>query len=132
MAGFNAAEVVEALDFDFTAFNGPKGTIPEPSNKQVKIFFNRMRDTALATRRDAATLDEDELLSDEDAANLALAAFDETSEKHNQDVVNAVVMVCSNIFSYEDLDNLPFRVQNAFMAWLVVQIRPEEATPAGR
>ena len=130
MAGFNAGAVVEALDFDFTAFGGPKGTIPEPSNKQVKVFFNRVRDMSLEMRRSSKDFDEEALVDDAEVAASVLSALDESSEQYNGEMYNSVTMVCSNVFSREDLENLPYRVQNAFMTWLVEQIRPEGSTPA--
>lgn len=130
MAGFNAAEVVEALDFDFTSFDGPKGTIPEPSSKQVKKFFNTVRDISIVIRRGQKDFNEEEIIEDADHAATVLAALDETSEEHNTKMYNNVVMVCSNAFTREQLEALPFRVQNAFITWLTNQISPEAEAPA--
>lgn len=130
MAGFNAAEVVEALDFDFTAFNGPRGTVPEPSSKQVKRFFNTIRDLSIEIRRASKDFDEDAIIEDAEAASIALSALDGASEEYNDKMHASIVAVCSNVFSQEDFARMPYRVQNAFTSWLVEQIRPEGATPA--
>jgi hypothetical protein len=44
MPGFKAQGVVEALDYDFNPYVAEKGTIPEPTDRQIAEFLSGMRE----------------------------------------------------------------------------------------
>lgn len=131
MGKFNAAQAVESLEYDFTAFGGPAGTIPEPSNKQVKTFFNTVRAISQGLRLDdvarAGELDE---AAQKDLAEFLAGLTDEQLEEREDDIAQAVHDLCSGTPSAEEYKNLPYRVQGAFGAWLAGELRPEPPRPA--
>lgn len=141
--GFNAAEVLEPLDYDFTSFNGPdgkplpKGTVPEPSSGAVKAYFRAMKDLAKEARRfkdiekKLGNIDE---ISDEELAE-RMATVDEAEEgadelQRNQKV--ALAGLCSDNPSLEVLEALPFRIFMAFNKWLIGEINPKTAAPGSK
>lgn len=127
MAKFDAGKAVEPMEYDFTAFGGTAGIIPEPSNKQVEDFFN-----AIGKMAKDLGLGED---TKDPQVRARLAEFmagltDEDIAKYKEDVAKAVDRLCSGTPSGEEYINLPYRVQGAFSAWLASELRPEAARPA--
>lgn len=150
MAKFNAATAVEALEFDFTKFDGPSGTIPEPSSGQVKKFYKELQkiqeevqlriseaDASAAPPlvvdgKIVAPTEEDEIEAGKNALESFVSLSEDEADEWNDRGLQAVVDVCSEAFTKDDLDRLPYRVGRAFMKWLSDQLRPEEQTPASR
>lgn len=144
MTKFNAAEVVEALEFDFTAFNGPQGVIPEPSTKAINQFFKTVKGVMKDTRQMRALLEDaggdlDKVDADK-ASAVMLAAMEDDSLTDTMQVimVDAVAQLCGNSQNEEgawddkgtptrqQIFDLPFRVQQAFTQWLVSEISPKK------
>lgn len=129
--GFNAGEVLEPLDYDFSAFGGPVGTVPEPSTGDVRGYFKAMKDMAKEARKykdiEAKLGDVDDL-TDEELAD-RMATLDEAEEGVNELQrlqKEALAGLCSNQPSFDELDRLPHRVFQAFNTWLVGEIAPKK------
>lgn len=126
MAGFVAADAVEAMEYDFTGFGGSAGVIPEPSTDGLEKFQEAMR---VATSKIGITI------KDTSAETLA-ASLDELSgagtgaaRSVRDAMIEAVAVFCQQTPSAADLDRLPFRVFQAFVGWLLGCFRPEAETP---
>jgi capsule polysaccharide export protein KpsE/RkpR len=104
VSGFDAAEAVPALDWDFTKYCGKtaSGTITEPSQDQVRAFQASILEVAPGGNVAAAfrSLDAEE----------AAAA--------NEKLFIAIVKVCSGKPTRAQLDKLPHRVLQAFCGWI--------------
>jgi hypothetical protein len=128
MSGFDAAEIVpeDDLAFDFTKYDGPEGTIPEPTRELLDAYWERMRDDA-----ETAGLDRDKILEAERLGGVqtpegrvaiveAYASADPEKLKempHHR--IAAVAELCQGAPSKDQIEALPYRVQEAFVAWLM-------------
>lgn len=132
MAGFNAATAVEAMDYDFTAFGGRKGAIPEPSTGQVKEFFKALQAIAAEVRpmMDKAAKANKGELDEADIAELMSMMDDDLVEKQQDKIIDAVAELCGGSPSRDEIAKLPYRVLGAFNAWIGREIRPEGQRPA--
>lgn len=123
MTKFDAVAAVEAMEIDFTAFGGPAVQIPEPSNAQVETFIrfvatsaNRVRDMATeAQKKELEGLSDDEVMATATAEGKVI----------EQELYQSLVDVCSGVITIEEIKALPYRVQNAFAAWLARELNPE-------
>ncbi len=135
--GFNAGEVLEPLDYDFSAFGGPVGVIPEPSSGAVKDYFRAMKNLAKEARKFKdieAKLGNIDDVSDEELAE-RMATIDEAEEGADElqrAQKEALAALCSNTPSFDELDRLPFRIFTAFNKWLVGEINPKTAAPGSK
>lgn len=123
MSKFDAGTAVEAMEFDFTAYGGRAGTIPEPSNERFQKFIDRVRkmgEKAGLTKADATPA--------EVASTLANASEKDTSGIV-EEIDEAMANLCQNTPNVVEIGALPFRVKMAFNGWLVGQFRPEGGTP---
>lgn len=132
MAKFDAGQAVERLEFDFTAFGGRSGVIPEPSTGQVQKFFRVIKDVAREIRdlenrakQIDKRADESDVTDDEAIDSLANMA-DEASERYQDQLVHALADLCSSEPNADEIGALPFRVLNAFSAWVAEQVRPQQ------
>lgn len=137
MASFTAAGIVEPLDYDFTAMaKAPhliagladaKGTIKEPSTRQVQQFMN---DTALERERTSHLMDGlgEEATASDVVARRSPEAIDE-SERRNSEIV---AELCSGAPTAEQVRLLPHRIRALFIEWITEQVlNPEAVTGAG-
>lgn len=139
MGTFNAATAVEQLDYDFEAYGGGKGTIPEPTTGQMEAYFNEIREIAANARKlqeSAKKMQERgndaEALSDEETQEI-LAAMDSFSLQQFQSQMSAAIArLCSDSPSEEQLSKLPHRVLQAFMKWISGEFRPEAGAATTR
>lgn len=118
MSGFDAGTVTDAMTYDFTAFGGGSGTIPEPTSDQIVQFFEEYG----ANLRQIAAEGETEEETTEDRVAKANARNARTKE--------IFARLCSDTPSKDDFDKLPHRVMVAFVAWMMGQLRPEASTSA--
>src|SRR5450755_895865 len=124
MPGFDAGTVVEPLDWNFDAFGGGRGTVPEPSDERLSTFIRDVmkaqtsETTALAGLTDAGE-DPEEML----------AAIAELPEDVLPGVTKAMIApyaaLCDGSPTEEQLTKLPPRVRVAFFSWLAGELRPE-------
>jgi hypothetical protein len=119
------------LRYDFKAYKGIQGIIPDPSDQQIEDFMLGMRDTAKEFQAgdiDPETIDRlsaEELqdLMDDDQNMRVVAAQEAISE--------LVATLCSGSPSKDQLLALPFRVRQAFLRWLQGKLLDPEAGAAG-
>lgn len=128
MAGFDAGNVVAPLDWDFTAFGGGRGRVPEPTDGQIRAFRRALLDLArtLAPGADVATA--------HDAVQTVAAADADALERVEDQWEAAVVDLCQGSPSREDLARLPARVKAAFFGWVTGELvtDPTGSTPGMR
>lgn len=116
MAQFNAAERVSELSYDFKPFVDLSGVVPEPSSDQIRDFkhaFSEMVSSALgevAGAQGATPMEQFEMFVQYLGRDTA-----EIDEKG----LHAMATVCSSQPSFDDLASAPYRVQQAFLGWLV-------------
>lgn len=130
MSKFDAMQAVEAMEYDFTAYGGGRGTIPEPSNGQIDRFFKSLSsiyDKFKGLLPEGSTLDSTDPAAIEKAME-TLEGLD--SEVMNRYMAEAIAEVTSGSPNADEIMALPYRVQQAFMGWLVGELRPEGGTPA--
>lgn len=138
MAGFNAATAVEPLNYDFSAFEGPVGVVPEPSTKQVNAYFDEVKALAKEVQASRAAADaaaksveEDEMT--EAKAQEVLATVQEGDiNGYDTRMSELTADLCSGSPTLKQIDALPFRVRFAFMQWVVQSLRPDPQQPAGK
>lgn len=156
MAKFDAAVEVDALEFDFTAFGGPKGTIPEPTTDTINLYYARSKE-ALSNFKGVRELMGTNKLEDmtEEQVQEALVKLEdidpaELGDKMNKMSRQNVAILCGGkmnlppegapegtdpVFTggsptYEELELLPPRVFAAFQAWLVGELAPKKGARA--
>ena len=105
MAGFDASTAVEPMEYDFTAYGGSKGIVPEPSTKEMQVF---QRDFAKVMRKGQALE-----ISDEEAMKLTDKQFDKLqadAQGIGEELDELIAQLCKGEPSREDVAKLPFRV----------------------
>ena len=131
--GFNAATAVEPLDFDFTAYGGPQGVIPEPSTKQINDYFKGLKKIFSQTREMRDLLTDD--LSDEEAEAIIAEklgdsdSLESLTEELTQQMLSLTAELCSQTPNEGQIGALPWRVQRAFTQWLAEELRPNQEAP---
>jgi hypothetical protein len=124
MAGFNAATVVEALDWDFHPYADANGTVQEPTDPQIRAFVDAL---AKLTESVRDKLPEDD--GEPTAADIALA-LGNAIESH-QEMAGIYAALCSGEPSAETLLALPMRIRVVFYSWLQQEVMSPEAAPGG-
>lgn len=135
MGKFNAATAVEPMEFDFTAFGGGAGIIPEPSQGALETFFDDMANVqkefspALSKMKDLDTAN----LSDEEKMQ-AIESVDIKGQLAalNRAIGDAIERLTGGAVTSNDVAALPFRVQQAFVDWITSELRPEKKAPGTR
>jgi hypothetical protein len=142
MAGFDAGAVVEPLDYDFTTIKAisddvravlqnAKGTIREPSDAAVQ----RLIRSQLAAAREIGITPETVDPTDQKAmVELARAVAKQPEEKISQmsgRMVGAAAELCDGAPTLEEIQALPQRIQNAFIAWLIGTLTNPEFAAGG-
>jgi len=130
MAGFDAGALVEPLDYDFKPFCPEiKGTVPEPTDKQIEAFLDKIKSIMEGANKDIGGLSED----NPDEFLEALSSLDpKVVTKTIADMARAYAALCSNKPSYTDLMKAPMRVRILFFRWVQQEIfSPEVRTGAG-
>lgn len=138
MAKFDAGTAVEALEWDFSAYGGDKGVIPEPSTAQVNGFFKATKNLVKEVRRlsrdqeaPKPDLDPDKL-TDEDLDMLTdqIEATGKIAEEYQAKTRELLAELCSDQPTADQLAVLPQRVLAAFSTWLIGELRPKREAPA--
>src|SRR5581483_4983800 len=130
MAQFDAASVVEPLDYDFTHFRAGKGTIKEPSDEQIRLFGIQQVIQQRKIVQASPDLDDDATVDDRLAA-IEKAGQSEALVSYAADEAAAYADLCSGKPSVAELLKLPPRVRNAFYKWLRDEINPEAEAGGG-
>lgn len=110
MSGFKASEEVEELSYDFNPFAAEKGVIPEPTSDQIDAY----RQSLVGGLRDLG-VDPQKL-----QAGVSLDEFSNLMEK-SKDFEDATLAATAELtgLSLDVLKSLPYRVQQAFLGWMM-------------
>lgn len=133
MPAFDAGDVLESLDWDFTkAGVKASGVVPEPSDHQIGQFLDGLKN--LYTDAKSSGLDLG--LPDEATADQMMDALaNVTGDKFEQFMAATAGLfaeLCSGKPSKEQLLALPLRVRVHFYNWIQAEVvRPEAGTGAG-
>lgn len=134
MAGFNAATVVEPLDYDFRTKDNPKGkygVIREPNDRQIADYMSGVKTLVKGLRADLP-----EAIAkggdDVDIAALFMAVDDldpEVVVKFHDDMAGIFASLCSGEPSKEDILSVPIRIRVVFYGWLQTEVMSPEVAP---
>lgn len=121
--GFVATEVVEEMTYDFRPHADASGTIPEPSNKQVERFRHSLMASVEELGIDPEQMRTGKIDYEQVGALMEKAG---QVEQHLLDAVADLTGIANST-----LNALPYRIQAAFVGWIVgMFMRPEASTPA--
>ena len=126
MAKFDAAQAVEALEYDFTKYGGTAGVIPEPTDTLLNGFFQAQRDTLKVL----GVTDASQLRNRETMMQVMANLPEDAMEKMGELSMESIATLCQGTPALEEIRKLPPRVRNAFMGWLMGHFSPE-AKPDG-
>ena len=130
MPGFNAATVVEPLDYTFEPFvKGATGTVKEPNDDQIAQFLTDVK-AFTAKFRDMVPEDVDQ----DDPAQVIAALNDldpQVVKTANGEAAEIFAALCSGAPSKAVLLKVPPRIRNIFYAWLQQEVMSPEAVPGG-
>lgn len=133
MAGFDAASVVEPLNYTLRPHVDKAGTIREPNDRQIADYLGGYQ--RLVKQYRGQLPDEFVAGGTPDVGALLDAATDLDTEiviNLNADVAGLVAALCSNDPSKDDILGLPPRIRAMFCGWVQKEVMsPEAATPAG-
>lgn len=107
---FKASEKVEKLDYDFEEF-GPKGTIPEPSSKQVEEYQRAITQALKNTGMDPESIATGKIKMDQ------IDDLLQTVHGLEQEMVAATADITG--IAHSVLNALPYRHKAAFMGWIM-------------
>jgi len=128
LAGFNAATVVEALDWTFEPFvKKAKGTVKEPTDDQIVKFLSDVK-ALVARLHEKAEAD----VKSRDPADLvdAIEELDPSvvGEFH-QELAGIFAALCSGEPTREQILAVPMRIRVVFYGWLRQEVMNPEAAP---
>lgn len=129
--GFDAAKAVKPLDWDFSAFDGGSGTVPEPTGKQIAKFYTGLD----AVSRDALKrqdIDADADVPPDKLLEAADAAVDDEADivALHEKLTGVYADLCHGSPTKAQISKLPFRVRMAFFNWIAGELRPEASGAA--
>ena len=129
LTGFNAATVVEDLDWTFEPYvKGAKGKIAEPNDSQISTFLREFKAIVAEVRAKVPTVAEDA-----DAVDLMAALDDldpDTIDELTGQMAGLYAALCSAEPSREQILALPPRRRGMFYGWLQQEVMSPEAAPA--
>jgi hypothetical protein len=124
--GFDAATVVAPLDWDFTKYDAGKGTVPEPSDKDIETLF---KDLSKVSREVMQVAGLNQVAEDATPDEIMQAMADMDGELGISKLVagftKAFAKLCKNQPTALQLNKLPMRVRMHFYMWLAGELRPE-------
>lgn len=129
VAAFNAATVVEALDWSFEPFVAAKGVIREPTDEQIAAYLADVKAIGLEIK---------EKVPDAPDGNDPVGLMG-ALEDLDLDIVAALTgrmagitaALCSGEPSREQILALPPRRRTMFYGWLNAEVMSPEAAPGG-
>lgn len=126
MPKFDAANIVESLDWDFSAFEGGTGTTPEPTEKLLAEFLRDVSNlhTDIAKERKDLELPENPSTDDLIEAVTRLKTSDILEDLFRRMTV-LIANLCQQNPSAEQIEKLPMRHKAAFFRYMTENIRPE-------
>lgn len=134
MPAFDAGRVVEKLEYDFRAFEGGAGVIPEPSDKQLGEFMEGLKKIATDVQKlvpdvdgmpDNPTPADVEVLLDKVDADTYVTVMEQMAGLHAD--------LASGKPAKADILRVPPRIRMLFYSWFQGQVmNPEPLPGAGR
>lgn len=126
MPKFDAANVVEALDWDFSKFDGGKGVTPEPTEKLLAAYLRDIGNltTDIAKRRKDLELPEDATTEQLVEAVSKLKTSDILEDLFAR-MAEIMAELCQQSPSAEQINKLPMRHRSAFFSYMSENVRPE-------
>jgi hypothetical protein len=131
LSGFSAANVVNALDYDFMPFVNESGTIQEPNDHLITGYIAGYKSLMNEVKEKVPTLGEDASQAD------VLAALEDLDPEImmsvNQKMAQIYADLCQGKPSKQTIMALPPRIRNIFFAWLQGEVMdPEVVTGGGK
>lgn len=132
MAGFDAGNVVEPLDYSLRPHVDKAGTIREPNDRQIADYLAGYQQMIKDYRGQLP----DELVAggNPDVGAVLDAATELDAEiivRLNAEVAALVAGLCSGDPSKDDILGLPPRIRGMFCAWVQKEVMSPEAVPGG-
>lgn len=124
LPGFDAATIVEELDYDFTKFGGRKATIPEPDDARIIAMYSAMDSLVKDIAGSFVQLPENPSASDL-VDSLNQLTMSESYGPMLDGMTKIYAELCSQSPSEDELKKLPPRVRALFFQWMAKQLRPE-------
>src|SRR6266568_3039991 len=112
---FDAGKIVQPLDFTFEDYGGTKGTVPEPSDRDVVELFKALE---AAQRQFLPNLDDVDTSTSEGLMKALQQPGEEQFFELSEGLCRAYGTFCKGTPSEEELLKLPIRVRVAFFIWL--------------
>lgn len=134
MPKFNAATVVEPLEWTFHPLLEAKGVIKEPTDDQIVTFLTDVKDLVTRLQAKAATASTDVAVPGTDPADIVDAIEDldpAVVGEFHQELAGVFAELCSGEPSKELLLQLPMRIRVVFYGWLRQEVMAPEAAPGG-
>jgi hypothetical protein len=143
LAKFNAATVVEALEWTFEPMLKAKGVIAEPTDDQIVKFLTDVK--ALVARLQEKARQRAAGGAAEPGTDLAVPAGRDPADlvdaieeldpsvvgEFHQELAGIFAELCSGDPGKETLLKLPMRIRVVFYGWLREQVMNPEAAPGG-
>lgn len=118
---FDVGKVVEALDWNWRPYVDLSGTVPEPTDDEVRKMNGALRDATVAITGEDFDPD------DRKALGAAFGKLTDDQLKANQAAnLAAIAIVTKNSPSLEQLQAAPARLQRAFVTWLMRELNDPE------
>lgn len=115
------------LRYDFTAFNGVAGIIPDPSDEMIDTFTKRYREML-----DQYGVDDDIDPNDPESVQTALEATEGIDiSKQQREMAALFAGLCSDSPNAEQIMKLPFRLRGRFFTWVQRTLSDPESSAAG-
>lgn len=112
-----------SLRYDFTAFGGVTGIIPDPSDVLLEEFNTQYMEL-LEKYGVGENVDKD----DPDAVADAIQRNKEVSFVEQQkEMVRLIALLCDDKPSADEINKMPFRVRSRFIAWVQRELVSPEA-----
>lgn len=126
MPKFDAGTAVEPLEYDFSAYNGPVGVTPEPSDLAFKKFSAKQ--TKVMVEADKLEREMTEAEKEGRLDEQTMEDFTRRSDALGDRISKLIADLCQDQPSKEDVDKLPYRVKTAYTQHLMAQFSPEAVT----
>jgi hypothetical protein len=127
---FDDSTIGGELAYDFTKWNGPKGTVPEPPRFAVNRLLRKVDETF----KDLGLKDTDdtsELGVDDVADTMNKIDDEEKFVKLQEALLDALAELCDGNPSREVLEALPYRPFQGFFGYLIGNLTNPEVSVSG-
>lgn len=130
MPKFDVNSIGGALEYDFSTWGGPIGTVPEPPRAKV----NAMMKGVSKVFKELGVVDansKDDLTPQEVAQTMDQVEDDETFEKLNDALLDHLAEICDGSPTLEQLKALPYRPFMGFFGYLLGNLTNPEGSNTG-